>query len=146
MTAELLAELVETTVPSGRAHLVGLSGRRPGRRVLGRRPDLVDRAVIDGAGVLTSRSGPAWLAGVSVVSPFLHTRPVIALFSQMIGMDQEGRADLRELSSPRAFRRAFIEGFRSGCPESSDSAGPRPGRWQGRGRPRSAQLTRPWPS
>ena len=69
--------------------------------------------MIDGAGVLTSRSGPAWLAGVSAVSPFLHSPPVIALFSQMIGMDQAGRADLRG-SSPRAFRRAFIEGFRSG--------------------------------
>jgi hypothetical protein len=35
------------------------------------------------------------------------------MFSRMIGMDETGRADLRR-SSPRAFRRAFVEGFKGG--------------------------------
>jgi hypothetical protein len=73
---------------------------------------LIDRAVIDGAGVLTSRIGPlVWSSSaVGAVSPFLHTRAVNGLFSGMIGMDEAGRSDLRT-SSPRAFRRAFVEGL-----------------------------------
>lgn len=101
-------------MPARRAHVVALSwGGGLAHELLGRRTDQADRVVIDGAGVLTSRSGPLWLLGVSAVAPFLHTRPVTGLFSRMIGMDQLGRADLRA-SSSRAFRRAFVEGFRSG--------------------------------
>jgi hypothetical protein len=47
------------------------------------------------------------------VSPFLHTRPVVGLFSRIIGMDEDGRDQLRA-ASPRAFRRAFVEGFKGG--------------------------------
>jgi pimeloyl-ACP methyl ester carboxylesterase len=114
VTAELVAELVESRVPAGTVHVVALSwGGGVAHELLARRPGLVDRAVIDGAGVLTSRSGPAVLAGVSVVAPWLHTRPVSGLFARMIGMDEQGRDELRA-ASPVAFRRAFVEGFRSG--------------------------------
>ena len=114
VTADLVAELIATRAPAGRAHVVGLSwGGGIAHALLDRHPGLVDRAVIDGAGVLTWWGGGLILAGVGVVSPFLHTRPVTALFSRIIGMDEEGRADLRA-ASPRAFRRAFVEGFRSG--------------------------------
>jgi pimeloyl-ACP methyl ester carboxylesterase len=74
--------------------------------------DLVDRAVIDGAGVPPWWGGKLILAGVTAVSPFLHTCPVIALFGGVIGMDEEGRAD-RRASSRRAFQRGFIEGFKT---------------------------------
>jgi pimeloyl-ACP methyl ester carboxylesterase len=112
-TAALVAELIETRVPARRAHVVGLSwGGGVAHALLGRRPDLVDRAVIDGAGVLSWWAGPAVLVGVTVISPFLHTRPVTALFAGIIGMDEAGREDLRA-SSRRAFRRAFVEGFRT---------------------------------
>jgi pimeloyl-ACP methyl ester carboxylesterase len=114
VTAELVADLIEARIPAGRAHVVGLSwGGGVAHELLGRRPDVVDRVVIDGAGVLTSRSGPLVLAGVAAVSPWLHTRPVTGLFSRMIGMDQDGRADL-QVAVSGAFRRAFVEGFRSG--------------------------------
>ncbi len=111
-TGNLIAELIETRVPAGRAHVVALSwGGAIAHALLGHRPDLLDRVVIDGAGLLASTSGSCILAGVRLVSPFLHTRPVVALFGDVIGMDEEGRADLRA-ASPRAFRRAFVEGFR----------------------------------
>jgi pimeloyl-ACP methyl ester carboxylesterase len=113
-TADLVAELIETRVPGRRAHVVGLSwGGAVTHRLLERRPELVDRAVIDCAGVLTWRGGPLVLLAISAVSPFLHTRPVVAMFSRMIGMDESGRADLRA-ASRRAFRRAFVEGFKGG--------------------------------
>ena len=113
-TADLIAELIESRIPARRAHVVGLSwGGGVAHRLLGRRPELVDHAVIDCAGLLTARSGSLVLLGVTAVSPFLHTRPVISLFSRMIGMDEAGRADLRA-ASRRAFRRAFVEGFKGG--------------------------------
>jgi pimeloyl-ACP methyl ester carboxylesterase len=113
-TADLVAALIEARVPGRRAHVVGLSwGGGVAHRLLGRRPELVDRAVIDCAGVLTSRGGSLILLAIAAVSPFLHTRPVVALFSRIIGMDELGRDDLRQ-ASPRAFRRAFVEGFKGG--------------------------------
>lgn len=112
VTADLVADLVVARVPAGHAHLVGLSwGGGVAHTVLDRHPDLVDRVVIDGAGVLASRSGPVVLLGIAVVAPFLHTRPVTGLFAGIIGMDEAGREDLRT-ASPGAFRRAFFEGFR----------------------------------
>ena len=111
-TADLVAELIETRVPSRRAHVVGLSyGGAVVIALLGRHADRVDRAVIDGAAVL-----PVWggwgdrlvQLGIIAVSPIINTRLVAALL---------GRVGLRELglelrsASPRAFRRAWIEGF-----------------------------------
>jgi pimeloyl-ACP methyl ester carboxylesterase len=114
VTADLVGDLVGNRVPAGRAHVVGLSwGGGIVHTLLDRHPGLVERAVIDGAGVLTWWAGGLVLAGVGAVAPFLHTRPVTALFSRIIGMDEQGRADLRA-ASPTAFRRAFVEGFRSG--------------------------------
>jgi pimeloyl-ACP methyl ester carboxylesterase len=46
---------------------------------------------------------------------------MIALLGDIIGMDQRGRDDLRT-SSPRAFRRAFAEGFQSGVSRVEISA------------------------
>jgi len=113
-TSDLVADLIRSRVPAGRASVVGLSwGGGVAHRLLARDPALVDRAVIDCAGVLTSRGGSLFLLGIALVSPFLHTRPVVALFSRIIGMDETGRADLR-VASPRAFRRAFFEGFKGG--------------------------------
>jgi pimeloyl-ACP methyl ester carboxylesterase len=114
VTSDLVAALVAARVPAGRTHVVALSwGGGIAHTLLDRHPALVDRAVIDGAGILTSRTGPLVLAGVAAVAPFLHTRPVTGFFARLIGMDGQGRADLRA-SSPPAFRAAFVEGFRSG--------------------------------
>lgn len=114
VTADLVAGLIAREVPAGRAHVVGLSwGGGIAHALLDRHPGVVDRAVIDGAGVLTWWGGGLVLAGIAVAAPFLHTRPVTALLGGMIGMDEAGRADLRA-ASRRAFRSAFVEGFRSG--------------------------------
>jgi pimeloyl-ACP methyl ester carboxylesterase len=110
-TADLVAQVVAERAPGRRVHLVGLSwGGCIVHTLLATRPALVESALIDGAGLLTSRDGKAILAGVRLVAPFLHTRPVVGLFSGMIGMDDAGREDLRR-ASPGAFRMAFDEGF-----------------------------------
>jgi pimeloyl-ACP methyl ester carboxylesterase len=119
-TADRVAELIKTRIPARRAHIVGLSwGGGVAHTLLRRHPDLVDRAVIDGAGVLSWWAGPLVRVGVTMVSPFLHTRPVIALFGGIIGMDAQGRADLRA-SSRRAFWRSFMEGFKKTRPSRAE--------------------------
>jgi len=106
-TADLVAALIETRVPARRAHVVGLSwGAVVIHALLDRHPDRVDRAVIDGAPA-SPRNRRLGRFFFTAVSPFLHTRPVMA----MLGTWMDA-ADLR-VSSRRAFRRAAAESFQS---------------------------------
>lgn len=111
-TADLVARLIEERVPARKAHVVGLSwGGGVAHAVIEHHAELVDHAVIDGAGMLAWWANPLFLTGISLITPFLHTRPVGRLLGGYVGMDETGRGDLR-LASRRAFRRAFIDGFR----------------------------------
>ena len=111
-TADLIAQLIEARVPARRAHVVGLSyGGSVVFAMLERHPDRVHRAVIDGAAVLPLWGG--WgdrfvQLGTTAISPIVNTRPVATLLS-LVGLRELGI----ELSSasPRAFRRAYKEGF-----------------------------------
>jgi pimeloyl-ACP methyl ester carboxylesterase len=106
-----VASLVDARVPGQQVHVVGLSwGGALAHTLLATRPEILGRVVIDGAGLFTSPTGSLVLAGVRLVSPFLHTRPVVGMFGAIIGMDEAGRDDLRA-ASPAAFHRAFVEGF-----------------------------------
>jgi pimeloyl-ACP methyl ester carboxylesterase len=108
-TADLVAGLIELRVTSGQAHVVGLSyGGSVVLALLARHPDRIDRAVIDGAGVLTSWVDPFVVAGAVAVSPIVSTRPVAALLGAVglrgLGVSLGG-------ARPSAIRRAFREGF-----------------------------------
>ena len=93
--ADLLAELIETRVPAGRAHIVGISwGAFLAQVLMQRHPDRVDRAVSDGTPIMWPRgTRPLMLWLVTLVTPFLHTRPVAALYR-----DTHDPADLRVAS------------------------------------------------
>jgi hypothetical protein len=80
--------------------------------------------VIDGAGLLPWWGNGPFLAAITAITPFLHTRPMVALFGGFIGMDDEGKEDLRA-SSRRAFRRAFVDGFHV-KPSHAELAAPHP--------------------
>ena len=125
-TADLVAALIETRVPARRAHVVGLSwGGVVIHALLDRHADVVDRAVIDGAPA-RPRSRRLGRLFFTAVSPFLHTRPVMA----MLGTWMDA-ADLRA-SSRRAFRRAAKESFQpfaaigAPCPTLLVAGGGRP--------------------
>lgn len=111
-TADLVAELIGARVPAGRAHVVGLSyGGAVVFAMLERHPDRVDRAVIDGAAVLPLWGGWGDLLvqlGTTAISPIVGTRLVADLLS-LVGLRQLGL--LLRSASPRAFRRAYKEGF-----------------------------------
>jgi pimeloyl-ACP methyl ester carboxylesterase len=107
-TAERVAELIEG-LPSRRAHVVGLSlGGSVAHTLLARRPELLDRVVIDGCGVLPWWGTRLIRLGVAAVSPFLHTRAVVGAIGRAWEMDEQARANLRA-ASPRSFRRAFAD-------------------------------------
>jgi hypothetical protein len=80
--------------------------------LLARRPELLDRVVIDGCGALLAWWIGAMKLGVAVLSPFIHRAAVIAVLAQSVGMPAAGReqfvADMRA-AAPRAFRRAFTD-------------------------------------
>ena len=105
--ADLLAELIETRVPAGRAHIVGISwGALLTQVLMQRHPDRVDRAVADGLPLLWPRgSRPLVLWFITLVVPFLHTRPVMALFRDLVDA-----ADLR-VASRLAYWKVYAMGL-----------------------------------
>lgn len=111
-TADLLAEFIEGHVPTGRAHVVGLSyGGSVVFAMLDRCPERIDRAVIDGAAVLPTWGG--WgdrlvRFGTAAVSPLVDTRLARSLLRR-VGLRELG--DLLRGAAPAAFRRAYREGF-----------------------------------
>jgi pimeloyl-ACP methyl ester carboxylesterase len=124
-TADVIAELIGSRAAAGRAHVVGLSwGGGVAHALLGRHPGLVDRVVIDGAGVLPWWGNRPFLLAITAISPFLHTRPVVAALAATVSMDEVGREDLRT-ASRRAFREAFVEGFKGGI-SSEEAEAPSP--------------------
>lgn len=112
-TTEQVAGLIESRVPSRRAHVVGLSlGGSVAHTLLTRRPELLDRVVIDGCGALAAWWVGLTKLGVALLSPVVHRQPVIDLIARAVGIAPSGReqfaTDMRAVS-PRAFRRAFAE-------------------------------------
>lgn len=106
---EKIAALIETRIPDRRAHVVGLSlGGSIVHTLLARHPDLLDRVVIDGCGVLPWWGTRLVKAGVAAISPFLHTKAVIGVVSNAFGFDEKTRADMRTAST-RAFRKGFAD-------------------------------------
>ena len=101
--ADLLAELIETRVPSGRASVVGASwGALLVQELLQRHPERVERAVADGLPLVWPRGialPVLWF--VTLMTPFLHTGPVRGLFQDIVDPD-----DLRVAS-----RRAYLRGY-----------------------------------
>lgn len=111
-TTAVIVELIETRIPDRRAHVIGLSlGGAVAHRLLTRRADLVERVIIDGSGVLPWWGNRPFLAGIAMITPFLHTRPVVATLSRSVGsIPKADQADIR-ICSRRAFRRAFVDSF-----------------------------------
>lgn len=108
-TADLIAELIASDVPARRAHVVGLSyGGSVVLSLLARHPDRVERAVVDGSGVLSWWGDRLVVAGAVAVSPIINTRPVAAALG-LVGLRELG--DVLRSASPAAFRRAFLEGY-----------------------------------
>jgi pimeloyl-ACP methyl ester carboxylesterase len=106
--ADLVAELIETRVPARRASVVSVSGAGAVvHALLDRHPDRVERAVLDGSPMFPyiAPRGVRFLMYLflTALSPFMHTRPVTALFHET-----HDRADLRAASRRAILRAAWV--------------------------------------
>ncbi len=107
--AGLVAEFVEARVPDGRATLVGLSyGGSLVLSLMGDHASVLERAVVDGAAVLTWWGDRLVIAGVAAVSPVIRTRAVRAVLGRL---DMSGLGEELRSTTPAAFRRAFADGW-----------------------------------
>jgi pimeloyl-ACP methyl ester carboxylesterase len=108
--ADAVAALIRTRVPAGRAHVVAISlGGAVAHTLLARHADLVDRVIIDGAGILPWWGNGPYLLFIAAIAPFLHTRAVIAALSRSVGgMPEPDQADLK-VASRLAFLKSLAD-------------------------------------
>jgi pimeloyl-ACP methyl ester carboxylesterase len=111
-TADRVAELIR--IRGGeRAHVVGLSlGASVTLTLLSRHPQVVDHAIIDGAGILPLAELPVMKLGFPLMQPFLHQDWLIRTIATGMKIPPEEFAAFRAgmlMMSPRAFVRAFLE-------------------------------------
>jgi pimeloyl-ACP methyl ester carboxylesterase len=113
-SARLVAELIEERAAGGKAHVVGLSlGGSIALELLATRPDLLERVIVDGCGVMRSPITGPMKIGVSVISPFLRFAPVARLIGQAFGVTPGSALDAFvaqiQAADARSFRRAFTD-------------------------------------
>jgi pimeloyl-ACP methyl ester carboxylesterase len=108
-----VADVIAAKTADGTACVVGLSlGGAVGYVLLARFPDVVSRAVIDGAAIVPSRLAPLMTTGVRLASPFLHRAVVIRWLGQAVGVPPGDMPSFEKGIrgvQPRAFRRAFAQ-------------------------------------
>ena len=112
--ADRVAALIRARVPSAHAHVAGISlGGAVAHALLARHARLLDRVIIDGAGILPGWGDGPYLAFIATIAPFLHTRAVIAALSRSVGgIPQPDQADLK-VASRSAFLKSLADARRA---------------------------------
>ncbi len=124
--AEYVANLITSRIPAGHAHVVGLSlGGAVAHTLLARHAGVLDRVIIDGAGILPWWGNGPYLLFIAAIAPFLHTQAVIGALSRSVGqMPEPDQAELRvasrlafltSLADARGTRASRTE-VEAGCP------------------------------
>lgn len=113
-TIILLVELIRKHAREGKVHVVGTSlGGILAIKLLGEIPGLLDRVIVDGAGVLPLPGLFFMNIGLRLLQPFLHTDFVIKAMSRtLVKISEEDYEEFREdmLSvTPSAFTRSNIQ-------------------------------------
>jgi pimeloyl-ACP methyl ester carboxylesterase len=112
-TAGEVIDLIRSRARDGRAHVVGLSlGGSVLIQLLSKSPEVVDHAIVDGAGILPSSGLTFMRARLHVMQPFLHTDFVIKTFARSFKVPSDGYEEFREgmlEMSPSSFTRSFLE-------------------------------------
>jgi pimeloyl-ACP methyl ester carboxylesterase len=124
--ADYIANLIATRIPAGHAHVVGISlGGAVAYRMLACHADVLDRVIIDGAGILPWWGNGPYLLFIAAIAPFLHTQAVIGGLSRSVGgIPEPDQAEfkrasrlafLKSLADARGIR-ATRTGARAACP------------------------------
>ena len=104
--ADYIANLIATRIPAGHAHVVGISlGGAVAHTLLARHADVLDRVIIDGAGILPWWGNGPYLLFIAAIAPFLHTQAVIGALSRSVG----GIPEPDQAEFKRASRLAFLK-------------------------------------
>jgi pimeloyl-ACP methyl ester carboxylesterase len=113
--ADVIAELIKTK-GKGKVHVVGLSlGGSLIYKLLDKYPDLIDKAIIDGASAVPIKGSSFVIFGVNLTSPFLKTNMMIKIMAKSIGIPEEEFASFKEdisMVSRKSFRRAMSQANR----------------------------------
>jgi pimeloyl-ACP methyl ester carboxylesterase len=114
--AESLAGMIKEK-GKGPVHVVGLSlGGSLIYRLLELHPELIDRALIDGASAVPIKGSFGVIMGVTMVSPLLHWDPVIKVMAKSLDVKDDGFEDFRnnmKTVSRRSFRKAMNQANRA---------------------------------
>jgi pimeloyl-ACP methyl ester carboxylesterase len=93
--------------------------------LLGKYPDLIDHAIIDGAGVLPIAIAPLMKLVFRLIEPIIKTNPVISLMAKSLNLPKEGIADFERdmrAMSTRSFRRSWSQALDLRCPPGLEKA------------------------
>lgn len=112
-TVEEIIKLVGERTPQSQVSIVGLSlGGCLVMTWLGIAPNLVDHAIVDGAGAQTMPGLPFIKVGFRLIQPFMHSEffiRTIARMTKISAADYEGFKQGMLSMSPAAFRRSFVQ-------------------------------------
>lgn len=101
----------------GKVHIVGLSlGGSLIYNLLERYPELIDKAIIDGASAVPISGSAFVILGVNLSSPFLKTKMMMNIMAKGIGIPEDQYATFKEdisQVSRKSFRRAMSQANRS---------------------------------
>jgi pimeloyl-ACP methyl ester carboxylesterase len=112
-TACQVVEVIRTRTAHAKAHVVGLSlGGSTIIKLLSQAPELIDHAIVDGAGVLPLRGLPFIKLGLRAVQPLLRSDRVIRIIAKAMNIRDDNYDDFIEnmlCMSPASYTRAFIQ-------------------------------------
>ena len=112
-------------LPRKKAHVVGLSlGGSVTIHLLSQHSDIIDHAIVDGAGVIPIKGVTAIKMGVRLLSPFIHSNLVIKAVASGVGIQKEDMKNFSrdmKMVSPASFRRAFCQANDMTLPQGMDS-------------------------
>jgi len=112
-TVNQIIDIIHDRTNHARTHIVGLSlGGSTGLKFLTKVPDLVDHAIIDGAGVLPLPGLGFMKIGFHLLQPFLHTNFVIKTIAHSMHIPESGYDDFKQgmlAMSPASFTRSFLQ-------------------------------------
>lgn len=112
-TADQIIDVIRNRIQPAKVHVVGLSlGGSTAITLLSKAPDLIDHAIIDGAGVLPLPGLGFMKIGFHLLQPFLHTHMVIKTIARSMKIPDDGfeefEQNMRSMSSS-SFTRSFLQ-------------------------------------
>jgi pimeloyl-ACP methyl ester carboxylesterase len=112
-TTDEVIGLVQERTAQDQVHIVGLSlGGSVAMTWLGKAPQFVDHAIVDGAGVQPLPGLPLMKIGFWIMQPFLHKDFVIRIIAGMTKIPAEDYEEFKKgmlLMSPSSFTRSFLQ-------------------------------------